>query len=79
MARGFKSTAIAILIVVLLVPTSIAITLMLTPFWRWLESTLSIESIGHSGPSAWCYYGVLSALLAVALLLAMVVRRRVSE
>ncbi len=48
-------------------PLSLVSTLLMIPAWRWLESAHSIESIGHSGPAAWCYvasYLVWAALLA---------------
>jgi hypothetical protein len=46
-------------------PLAIVGTFLLTPFWRWLEATTAIESIGHSGPSDWCFVAVYSfALIA---------------
>ena len=39
----------------LLVPTSVVITFLLIPFWSWLEKHTGIESVGHSGPSEWCF------------------------
>lgn len=35
---------------------SLLLTIGLVPFWRWLEATTGLESIGHSGPAAWCYW-----------------------
>jgi len=48
---------LVLLVAVLLtsVPLSVVLTLFLLPFWRWLEATYGIESIGHSGPAEWCY------------------------
>jgi hypothetical protein len=40
-------------------------TLMLLPLWRWLEAATGIESIGHSGPAAWCYAATALAFFAV--------------
>ena len=34
---------------------SVVVTIYLTPFWRWIEASTGIESIGHSGPAEWCY------------------------
>jgi hypothetical protein len=41
----------------------VAITLLLIPFWGWLEANLGVESIGHSGPAEWCYVVTFVALL----------------
>jgi hypothetical protein len=36
-------------------PVAIVATLLLLPFWSWLEAHFGIESVGHSGPAEWCY------------------------
>jgi hypothetical protein len=36
-------------------PMTFALTLLLIPFWSWLEDRYGIEAIGHSGPSEWCF------------------------
>lgn len=43
---------------------SIIITVLLFPFWTWVESSFGIESIGHSGPAGWCYLFVFTVLIA---------------
>ncbi len=40
---------------VLSVPVAYIATVLLFPFWSWLESSLGIESVGHSGPDDWCF------------------------
>ena len=35
---------------------SFVLTVLLFPFWSWLESSFGIESIGHSGPAEWCFW-----------------------
>ena len=49
-------------------PVSAGLTLVLSPFWRWIEARSGLEAIGHSGPAGWCYLSlyivVLSALVA---------------
>ena len=52
-------------------PGAIAVTLLLHPFWSWIEAHLGIEAVGHSGPSAWCYIAVyvIMAITSVAALL----------
>ena len=54
----------------LAVPLALVLTLALLPLWRWLEAATGIESIGHSGPSEWCYaamYGIIMSASIVAL------------
>lgn len=47
-------------------PLGVIVTLALLPMWRWLEESYAIESVGHSGPAAWCYLvSVLGCLLAL--------------
>ncbi len=36
-------------------PVAVVLTILLVPFWSWIESVSGIESLGHSGPSEWCY------------------------
>lgn len=52
-------------VAVVLAPVSFVVTLLLVPMWRFLEATFTIEAIGHSGPSSWCYYCVYAVSLAV--------------
>lgn len=55
-------------------PLSLALTLVLNPFWSWIEFRLGIEAIGHSGPAGWCY---LVAYFGVVLALCGCLRRRI--
>ncbi|WP_299176444.1 hypothetical protein [uncultured Neptuniibacter sp.] len=48
---------------VLLALISLGVTLLLVPLWRWFEGLTGIESIGHSGPSTWCYLMSYSLIL----------------
>jgi len=43
------------------------VTILLVPLWRWVESDLGVEAIGHSGPAEWCFYLVFTLLIAPAL------------
>jgi hypothetical protein len=59
-------------------PISGLVTLALMPLWSWIERVHSIEAVGHSGPSDWCFelvyaVWVLSAFVVVVRYL----RRRV--
>ena len=47
-------------------PIAIMVTFLLSPLWSWVEATYGIESIGHSGPSDWCFYVVYGVLNALA-------------
>jgi hypothetical protein len=44
--------------VIILLPVAIVATIMLVPFWSWLERVSGVETIGHSGPADWCYLAV---------------------
>jgi hypothetical protein len=60
-----KKIAIGIGIGVLALPLAAVVTLLLLPFWRWLEAQTQIESVGHSGPAEWCFGAIyVLALLA---------------
>jgi len=54
---------------------SLLLTIMLLPFWRWLEATTGLESVGHSGPAEWCY-GLNFGLLYAGLLALLPWRRK---
>jgi hypothetical protein len=41
--------------VILAVPISVIVTVILSPFWDWIEHATGIESLGFHGPSTWCY------------------------
>jgi hypothetical protein len=45
-----------ILILLIALPVSFAVTILALPLWKWIESATGIESIGHSGPASWCYW-----------------------
>ena len=44
-----------IIVLLLAVPIALALVIFTVPFWRWIEASTGLESIGHSGPAAWCY------------------------
>ncbi|MBZ5676372.1 MAG: hypothetical protein LAP61_19185 [Acidobacteriia bacterium] len=57
---------LAILAVLLVcLPIAFIVTILLSPLWSWIEASYGIESIGHSGPSDWCFYAVYSVLNAL--------------
>jgi hypothetical protein len=61
--RRYVAAAFAILLAS--APASILLTLLLLPFWRWLEQGQGIESVGHSGPAEWCYAAVFVACVVL--------------
>jgi hypothetical protein len=58
-----KRILMAILLLVVALPLAGLLTWMLMPIWNWVESSLGIESVGHSGPAGWCYYATLGLIL----------------
>lgn len=63
-------TAITGLGVALLsIPVALLVTILLVPFWSWLEATSGLESLGHSGPAAWCYLAVYLPVVCICGLL----------
>jgi len=54
-------------ILLVCIPIAIIATFLLSPLWSWIESTYGIESMGHSGPSEWCFVVVYAALNVAAL------------
>ncbi|MDF2764448.1 MAG: hypothetical protein K0S81_1442 [Rhodospirillales bacterium] len=71
-ARGRRPLRILlgfVAIVLLSVPLSVPATLLLLPFWSWLESAAGIEAVGHSGPAEWSYLLVFAVLVSGAAIL----------
>ena len=66
MNANYKRLALIVpAILIACLPIAFIVTFLLSPLWSWIEATYGIESIGHSGPSDWCFYvvyGVLNAL-----------------
>ena len=44
-------------------PLAVILTMLLYPFWNWLEAVTGAEATGHSGPVGWCYVVVYAAML----------------
>jgi hypothetical protein len=68
MLRTFGRLAAA---AALSVPVALMSTFLLMPLWSWIEDTLGIESVGHSGPAEWCFaatYAAIAGALAAFLL-----------
>lgn len=67
MKRQVRSFLAVITILVLCLPTGFIITVVLYPFWLWIENTFDLESVGHSGPSDWCFWVVYLICVTLAL------------
>ena len=72
MKKTTRTILLSVIALVVIAPLSIIVTVVLFPFWSWLESSSGIESVGHSGPADWCYlfiFVVLLTILAATLML----------
>jgi len=58
MKRPLKLFLTLFAVVVAALPLGIVATILLFPFWSWLEASTGFESVGHSGPAVWCYASV---------------------
>jgi len=64
---AFKHLLAVTVILVVSLPVTFIVTILLSPLWSWIEATYKVESIGHSGPSDWCFYLMEGLLLVPAL------------
>lgn len=64
MKRPFSIVLLLLIIIIIAVPLSIVVTIVLSPFWSWFETSTGIESLGHSGPAEWCYLFIFLILIA---------------
>jgi hypothetical protein len=62
-------------IVLIGMPISLAATFALMPLWSMIERRYGIESVGHSGPSDWCFWVVFGVYLCLAAMVAIGLRR----
>lgn len=56
-----------LVLAVALAPLSFLATILLLPLWRWIESDVGIEAVGHFGPAEWCFAAVYALLAALGL------------
>ena len=66
MRHTWHRLATTVLIVVIGIPVTFAATIALMPVWSKVEARYGIESVGHSGPSDWCFGLVFGVYLCVA-------------
>ena len=62
-------------IVLLGMPITFAATFALLPLWSMIEQRYGIESVGHSGPSDWCFWVVFGVYLFLAAMVVLRLRR----
>lgn len=67
MSRARPRAAAIAGIIVLALPVAFVLTMMLAPVWSAIERRWGIESLGHSGPAAWCYALVFACVVVVSL------------
>jgi phosphotransferase system glucose/maltose/N-acetylglucosamine-specific IIC component len=60
--RYLRIALITLAVLIACLPIAFITTILLSPLWSWIEATYGIESIGHSGPSDWCFYVVYGIL-----------------
>jgi hypothetical protein len=75
MRHFFYRLAMTTAIVLIGVPITFAATIALLPLWSMIERRYGIESVGHSGPSDWCFWVVFGVYLFLAAVIAIGVRR----
>ena len=75
MPRYLRLALITLAVLIACAPIAFIVTFLLSPLWSWIEATYGIESIGHSGPSDWCFYLVYGVASTIALIGAFLIRR----
>ena len=75
MPRSLRYFFAGLAVLVVCMPIAFLITMLLIPLWSWIEATYGIESIGHSGPSDWCFYLVYGVTSTVAFVFVHFIRR----
>ena len=76
MVRVFRFLLVFVGLVLFSAVLSAVTTVLLSPFWSWLERAYGIEAVGHSGPAAWCYLVTFSVFLCIETLIMTLRRRR---
>jgi hypothetical protein len=69
-----RVAAMTAFVVVAAIIPAIWLTILLLPFWTWIEVRFGIESVGHSGPADWCYWTTYAACIVVAITISFVTR-----
>lgn len=56
-------------------PPAFILTIALMPLWSRIEERYGIESVGHSGPAAWCFELTYAVVVPVVAALAVALQR----
>ena len=75
MTRIWHRLVMAVAIVLIGLPITFAATFALLPLWSMIERRYGIESVGHSGPSDWCFWAVFGTYLCFAAMVVIGMRR----
>jgi hypothetical protein len=73
--KYLRTALLALAVLAVCLPIAFIVTILLSPLWSWIEATYGIESIGHSGPSDWCFYVIYGLVATGGLLVAAVLRK----
>jgi len=71
-----KLLVMAFVLAIICIPLAFIITVFSNPFWLWIEKTISVESVGHSGPAEWCYITVYLLLISSSGLILLKISKR---
>jgi hypothetical protein len=76
MRKLFKHGGIALVSILVGLPTGFVLGVLTAPCWGWFEASTGIESLGHSGPADWVYMllGSVSSIAVFSILECMVRR-----
>jgi hypothetical protein len=66
-------------IVALSLPVTFYLTTVLMPLWSEIERRWGIESVGDSGPAAWCFLAVFACVVTISLTVYVVRTRGVAS
>ena len=75
MTRIRRGLAMIGVIALLGVPVTFLATIALLPLWSEIERRYGIESVGHSGPSDWCFWTVFGVYLFLSATVVLWLRR----
>jgi uncharacterized Tic20 family protein len=64
---GARWAAIVVVELLVCAPVAFIVTILMSPFWGWYEARTGIESLGHSGPSDWCFELTYVVVVVIAL------------
>lgn len=67
--RLIRMFIVAVMILMAAAPFAFVVAAVLSPLWSWIEAATGLESMGHSGPTTWCYLATWGALSTLGLLL----------